>query len=176
MHCGVGDQVVVVEDEDKRVAPVSELVEQQRQRALYDRQPGRTQHLERALAQTGSDRPERSDHVRPEADRVVVGAVERKPGEVRVTARAPLRKQRRLPPAGPGAHDNQPCLTQRKLLEQPKAGDEFRARPRRVQLGREENRPRRGLYAAPSVTRPTLQPPRARHQHSKFTRMKPSHG
>src|SRR5439155_26448133 len=63
VHRGVGDQVVVVEDEDKWVPPVGEVVEQQRQRAFYDRQPGRAQQRERALAQPGSDRPERSDHV-----------------------------------------------------------------------------------------------------------------
>ena len=128
VHPRVGQQVEVVEDEHDGVGGRLQLVEQQRHRDVDGVDPGCTQRRHRPGAQPV--RPQRGHHVGPEPDRLVVGLVQRHPGNPTVLARVvrPLGQQRRLAPAGRGGDGGQPGrgVVQEEIV-QPSTDDTARA-------------------------------------------------
>ncbi len=83
----VGDDVVVVEDEDDVRRLRRQVVDERRQHDVG--RVGRTAEMrERLLARSRGDGPQRRDHALEEAHRVVVGAIERQPRQRHARRRA----------------------------------------------------------------------------------------
>ena len=77
----VGDHVVVVEHEDEPGWEGRQFVEQQRKNHLVEAHIAHPEKPRGRGAKAGLDRLQGLDHAAPEADGVVVGRVEGKPGK-----------------------------------------------------------------------------------------------
>ena len=81
VHPRVGDEVQVIEHEHERRAARRELVDEQRHDHVGEARVGRAQRGLGGPARGGVDGAHGGDNARPEADGVVLGVVERQPGE-----------------------------------------------------------------------------------------------
>ena len=88
----------IVEDEDDAPRHHDQLVDQQRDDDVLEARARRADRSFGPRADPGRHPPERLDHARPETHPVVVGLVERQPGErlLHGCRTVPLLQQRRL--------------------------------------------------------------------------------
>ena len=105
VHVVALDQVVVLEHEHESLVERGELVDQRGQHDLDRIGPADAERGERRRADSGRDAAQRLDHIRPETDGVVVGAVDREPREPRVSLRVrpPTRRAACVLPQPAGA-------------------------------------------------------------------------
>src|SRR6266511_2304520 len=105
-------EVVVVENQHRPQRRSCELVDQRRQHDVDEAGAGAREPRQRLVAESWVDRPQRSDQVAPEPDRVVVSRVERDPGERSRLIRGgtPFAEENRLPPTRRRAQKRQLAL------------------------------------------------------------------
>ena len=112
----VGDEVVVVQDQEQRRGDGMQVVEQRRHDHPVEVGAGAPQRLERGRPHLRLDRPQGLRHIDPQAGRIVVLLVDREPGDPAATGRPPLAEQGGLAEPGGRVQEAQPGL--HALLEQ----------------------------------------------------------
>ena len=144
-------QVVVVEHQHDGLAISASSLIEPPQHDLAQRRARRWGHRQPAPPSPG-DPPERGDHVAPEPDRILVGLIERDPGERPTLDRVPPGQQRRLPPA----RRSHTSVSRRSAPPASRSTSSSRGTnpartPRNVQLRLDEDEPPAGAAAAFSV-------------------------
>ncbi|MDP9207528.1 MAG: hypothetical protein M3O65_03330 [Actinomycetota bacterium] len=133
----VGDQVVVVQDQEQRQFHPAQLVEQSRQDHPVQVRARAAQGGERTCAHARLDRAQRLDHMKPKACGIVIALVQRDPGHLAPAGcRPPLGEQGGLAEAGRSIHEAQ-LGSQADLQQRLEAGTRQHPGPwrRRRQLG-----------------------------------------
>ena len=152
----VGDQVVVVQDQEQRQPGRAQLVEQSRQDRPVQVRAWAPQGRQRAPPYARLDGAERLHHIGPEPCGVVVALVQRDPGHpASARDRAPLGQQRRLAEAGRSVHQAELAL-QAELEQRLEAGPRYEPGPsgRRPQLGPHQLGTRRTHRLRRAMVRP----------------------
>ena len=152
----VGDQVVVVQDQEQRQSRRAQLVQQSRQDRPVQVRAWAPQGRQRAPPYARLDGAERLHHIGPEPCGVVVALVQRDPGHpASARDRAPLGQQRRLAEAGRSVHQAELAL-QAELEQRLEAGPRYQPGPsgRRPQLGPHQLGTRRTHRLRRAMVRP----------------------
>jgi hypothetical protein len=154
VHRRARDQVVVVEHEHHVAGERREVVQEQRQDVVRDARAGRSEQGGRARADAGRHGLEGRDEVRPEADGIAIGALDRKPRErpLLLVGRAPVGEQRGLAPACRCADQRHPARLRREARREP-VPSHVRPLRRRHELRRDEHGDARHRHGAAALGR-----------------------